>query len=324
MRDDRFIYKVVEMYYRKGMSQLQIGKKLNVSRTTVFRALEKAKKEGYVQVVINRPQGLLISKEEELEKKYHLQEAIVVYKDEKDSLSVREEIAYYLSDFLLRTLHNDMSIAVSRGKTLQQSVTFLEKDMRLKFQKYKNIRLLPLMGSTNYNPSNDFEYRFSYTDYLIERLANILNCDGYQLLAPLVVSSAEVKDILIKEKSIQEVLEMDKKADLAITGIGNLQKDSITMEDPMLDEKTKNEILAKHGVGEIIGRILDADGHFIDTEFHNKLMALSPEDFKQIPVRVGAAGGMEKKEAILSVLKGEWINVLITDEEVANYLLEIE
>lgn len=323
MRDDRFIYKVVEMYYRKGMSQLQIGKKLNVSRTTVYRALEKAKKEGYVQVVINRPQGLLISKEEELEKKYHLQEAIVVYKDEKDSLSVREEIAYYLSDFLLRTLHNDMSIAVSRGKTLQQSVTFLEKDMRLKFQKYKNIRLLPLMGSTNYNPSNDFEYRFSYTDYLIERLANILNCDGYQLLAPLVVSSAEVKDILIKEKSIQEVLEMDKKADLAITGIGNLQKDSITMEDPMLDEKTKNEILAKHGVGEIIGRILDADGHFIDTEFHNKLMALSPEDFKQIPVRVGAAGGMEKKEAILSVLKGEWINVLITDEEVANYLLEI-
>ena len=66
MRDDRFIYKVVEMYYRKGMSQLQIGKKLNVSRTTVFRALEKAKKEGYVQVVINRPQGLLISKEEAL------------------------------------------------------------------------------------------------------------------------------------------------------------------------------------------------------------------------------------------------------------------
>lgn len=70
MRDDRFIYKVVEMYYRKGMSQLQIGKKLNVSRTTVFRALEKAKKEGYVQVVINRPQGLLISKEEALGKSF--------------------------------------------------------------------------------------------------------------------------------------------------------------------------------------------------------------------------------------------------------------
>ena len=93
MRDERFIYKVVEMYYRKGMSQLQIGKTLNVSRTTVFRALEKAKKEGYVQVVINRPQGLLISKEEALEKKFQLQEAIIVYKDEKSSSNIGEEIA---------------------------------------------------------------------------------------------------------------------------------------------------------------------------------------------------------------------------------------
>ena len=58
--------------------------------------------------------------------------------------------------------------------------------------------------------------------------------------------------------------------------------------------------------------------------YHDQLMALDLEAFLKIPVRVGAAGGVEKKEAILSVLKGEWINVLITDEEVANYLLEIE
>ena len=45
MRDDRFIYKVVEMYYRKGMSQLQIGKKLNVSRTTVSVLWKKQKKK---------------------------------------------------------------------------------------------------------------------------------------------------------------------------------------------------------------------------------------------------------------------------------------
>ena len=289
MRDDRFIYKVVEMYYRKGMSQLQIGKKLNVSRTTVFRALEKAKKEGYVQVVINRPQGLLISKEEALEKKFHLQEAIIVYKEEKDSLSIREEIAYYLSDFLLRTLHNDMTIALSRGKTLQQSVAFLEKDMRLKFQKYHNVKLLPLMGSTNYNPSNDYEYRFSYSNYLIERLAD-----------------------------------MAEHADLGITGIGTIEPDSNAMGDPMLDQEMIHELSTQKGVGELVGQIIDENGDIVQMTYHDQLMALDLEAFRKIPVRVGAAGGVEKKEAILSVLKGEWINVLITDEEVANYLLEIE
>lgn len=324
MRDDRFIYKVVEMYYRKGMSQLQIGKKLNVSRTTVFRALEKAKKEGYVQVVINRPQGLLISKEEALEKKFHLQEAIIVYKEEKDSLSIREEIAYYLSDFLLRTLHNDMTIALSRGKTLQQSVAFLEKDMRLKFQKYHNVKLLPLMGSTNYNPSNDYEYRFSYSNYLIERLATILNCDGYQLLSPLMVSTPEVKQTLIREKSIKEILDMAEHADLGITGIGTIEPDSNAMGDPMLDQEMIHELSTQKGIGELVGQIINENGDILQMTYHDQLMALNLEAFRKIPVRVGAAGGLEKKEAILSVLKGEWINVLITDEEVANYLLEIE
>ena len=160
------------------------------------------------------------------------------------------------------------------------------------------------MGSTNYNPSNDYEYRFSYSNYLIERLATILNCDGYQLLSPLMVSTPEVKQTLIREKSIKEILDMAEHADLGITGIGTIEPDSNAMGDPMLDQEMIYELSTQKGVGELV--------------------ALDLEAFLKIPVRVGAAGGVEKKEAILSVLKGEWINVLITDEEVANYLLEIE
>ena len=47
MREERFITKVVDMHYKQGMSQQEIGKALNVSRPTVSRALTKAKKEGY-------------------------------------------------------------------------------------------------------------------------------------------------------------------------------------------------------------------------------------------------------------------------------------
>jgi deoxyribonucleoside regulator len=32
MKEERFIIKVLEMHYKQGMSQLEIGKKLNVSR----------------------------------------------------------------------------------------------------------------------------------------------------------------------------------------------------------------------------------------------------------------------------------------------------
>ena len=48
------------------------------------------------------------------------------------------------------------------------------------------------------------------------------------------------------------------------------------------------------------------------------------DDFKKIPLRVGVAYGIEKKDCILGVLRGEYINVLITDEEVAQYLVDIK
>ena len=53
LREERFIIKVVEMHYKQGLSQQEIGKKLNVSRTTISRALAQAKKHGYVQIKIN-------------------------------------------------------------------------------------------------------------------------------------------------------------------------------------------------------------------------------------------------------------------------------
>ena len=54
------------------------------------------------------------------------------------------------------------------------------------------------------------------------------------------------------------------------------------------------------------------------------MISLDLDDLKKIPIRVGVAYGMEKKDAILSVLKGKLINVLITDEAFAKYLNEAE
>lgn len=50
------------------------------------------------------------------------------------------------------------------------------------------------------------------------------------------------------------------------------------------------------------------------------MICLELEKFKKIPIRVGVAYGMEKADAILSTLRGGYVNVLITDEEVAEFL----
>ena len=77
MREERFIIKVVEMHYKQGLSQQEIGKKLNVSRTTISRTLAQARREGYVQIKINYPEGSAINLEGMLEEKFQLKEVVI-------------------------------------------------------------------------------------------------------------------------------------------------------------------------------------------------------------------------------------------------------
>ncbi|MFR8616710.1 MAG: hypothetical protein ACLVFD_02690 [Anaerostipes hadrus] len=46
MKSDRFLIKAAELYYRDGLSQQEIAKKLHTSRTSISRALIQAVMKG--------------------------------------------------------------------------------------------------------------------------------------------------------------------------------------------------------------------------------------------------------------------------------------
>lgn len=320
MREERFIIKVVEMHYKQGLSQQEIGKKLNVSRTTISRALAQAKREGYVQIQINYPENSAISLEEMLEKKFDLKE-VVIASTQKES-ELKDEIAFYASDYLLRTLKNHMTVALTRGETLQNMVEYLSRDVRLKFLKTDDVNVVPLMAATNISVSASKSYRMAYSNYLIEEVARIINGNSYQMLAPQYVTSPEAKDIFMKEESIKEVFDLAKSADIAVVGIGTLDHNSALMNAELIPLEEFQRLQKMRGIGEILSHVVDKDGKLMKDQFEQHLISLDLEDFRKIPIRVGVAYGIEKKEAILGILRGGYINVLITDEKVAKYLIQ--
>ena len=121
---------------------------------------------------------------------------------------------------------------------------------------------------------------------------------------------------------IKEVFDLAKSADIAIAGIGALNENSALINAQMIPLEEYQRLQKIGGKGELLAHILDENGKLLNDQFEQHLIGLTLEDFKQIPIRVGVACGLEKKEAILSVLRGGYINVLITDEKVANYLIE--
>ena len=292
LREERFIIKVVEMHYKQGLSQQEIGKKLNVSRTTISRALAQAKKQGYVQIKINYPEDSEINLEGRLEERFGLKEAVIASSLNENDL--KEEIAFFASDYLLR----------------------------LKFLKTDDVNVVPLMAATNISVSMDKGYRMAYSNYLIEEVAKIINGNSYQMLAPQYVTSPEAKKVFMEEKSIKEVFDLAKSADIAVAGIGTLDHNSALTNAEFIPMEEFERLQKKGGTGEILSHVVDKDGKLVKDEFEEHLLSLDLEEFKKIPIRVGVAYGLDKKEAILGVLRGGYVNVLITDEKVANYLIE--
>ena len=52
------------------------------------------------------------------------------------------------------------------------------------------------------------------------------------------------------------------------------------------------------------------------------MIGISKQQIKKIPVRVGISYGKDKVEAIKGAIKGEMINVLVTDATTAEKLME--
>lgn len=317
--NERFLLKVVDMYYKEELSQEIIAKKLNISRTTVSRTLTRAKKDGYVKIVINYPSESPIDLEKELEKKYGIKEAMVAMA-KKETLS-DFLVAEQASEYLIRVLKSQMILGVTWGRTMKRVIDNFGSELSNIRVTVKDVEVVPFLGTTNIREAADDEYRMTYSNILATKVAELINGKSYNLSAPMIVSNEEVRHILESEKDVSMVLKKARKADIALFGIGELSNDSSIAACGGTTIKELREIEAQGGVGEIVGRIYDSRGKTLDIEMNKKIIGISLEDMKKIPTRVGIAYGVNKAKAIKAAMEGGIVNVLITDSNTAQYLL---
>lgn len=317
---ERFFLKIVDMYYKDELSQEEIGKKLNISRTTVSRALTRAKAEGYVKIVINYPSESPIDLEKAIEKKYGMKEVIVAMtKDEYLSDYLVPSLA---CEYLLRILRNNMTVGVTWGRTMRRVVDNFNAENYSKKVSAKGIITVPFLGSTTISSTKDEEFRQTYSNIIATKLAELVKGMSFHMPAPTLVSNCHVKEIIENEPEVKGVLDRAKKCDIALLGIGALSKQSSFAAVEFTAEEKIEYYKKMGGVGEIVCRIYDTNGNTLKTELNDKAIGISLADIKKIPTKVGIAYGLNKISAIKGALKGQLINVLITDSFTAKVLAE--
>ena len=305
----RLLYKIAKAYYEDGLTQQEIGQHLGLSRIKVSRLLRQARDEEIIQITILPPANLNAELERDVERRYGLQEAIVVSPSRYDKTSVARELGAAAAEYLTRCLRGDEVLAMSWGSTLLSVVDALPR------RSWPRMRIVQMTGGLG-RPETE-----THGADLARRMAEAFSAKPLLIPAPGVVASQLVRDALLADSQISDTLALGERADVAVVGIGVPTLDSVVAQAGILPREDAEQLKALNAVGDIALRFFDGDGHRVQHEIDDRIIGLDLDQIKGIPRVIGVAGGKDKFEVIRAALRGSIIDVLVTDDQVATALL---
>ncbi len=308
--EQRLLVKVSSMYYDQELNQQQIADRLSLSRPKVSRLLKLARDTGVVQIKVITPSTHFIDLEIELERRYKLQEVVIVDGDNISQELLKRQLGIAAAEYLLRTITKNDVVGVTWGTTLQEMVDAL---IPLPTEDVHVVQALGGVGPP--------EAKAHSTD-ISRRLSQLLNSKLTLLSAPGIVGSKEAKNILLSDWQVKSALELFSKINKLFVGLGGIETNPVLQPSSNdVTEDLYNEIIHSNAVGDIALRFFDVNGEPVPSKLDKLTIGITIPEIKNIDTVIAIAGGLEKLKVIQGALSGQLVNVLITDRETSEALL---
>ncbi|MCT4604592.1 MAG: hypothetical protein N4A64_00595 [Marinisporobacter sp.] len=310
-RDERqLLIDISVMYYLEGKTQNEIAKKLFLSRPKVSRLLKRARELQIVEININYESNTLINLQNEIKSKFNINNVVVVntLSSYEDTL---EEIGKAASKVLLDEIKEEMTIGISWGKSVRSAVAQMEN------KKTNHVKIVELFGAISYD-MGDVDMLSIGTI-----LSSKIRAKLYPLPAPIYIRDQATKEALVNSPIVKNSLDMIENCDLIITGLGSIDGNiPQTLWDVYVENDTKNRIKENGGVGFLCAHFFDENGEFLDIDINRNIIGIKTESIKNNKI-ILVAGGKKKGKAIHAVLRGGYIDTLVTDEKTLSYVLKL-
>ncbi len=304
--DEQRRTRIAWLYHVEGKTQGEIALRLGVSRVKVNRELALCRESGMVQIRINGRLASCVALERRLERQFGLVEAIVVPCPERAE-DIAAVLGIAVGAYVGERLAEGQTVAIGWGRTLRWSVRAMRR------QRIERVTVVSLLGGLGRGSEiNTYE--------TAARLADVLGAQCYYLAAPTFVSTPELRDMLLAQPELRQILERARSADLAVVSVGSLGAESTNRQLGLLTAEDSASLAAAGAVGDLLGHLLDRQGRIVDHPLNRRVVGLPPADLRPIPISVLASGGVEKVPIIGGVLRGGYVNRLITDERTAGLL----
>jgi DNA-binding transcriptional regulator LsrR (DeoR family) len=309
---EELIIKVSWLYYFGNLTQQEIAKKLNLSRSKVGRLIQRALSEGIIEIKFHPSvQSYHPSIESEFEDRFHLKEALVTNSGD-DQEQLLDNLGRAGAMYLDRALGNDFILGIGLGTTITAVLPYLVP------RKSSNGTIVTLSGGFSQAGYDTSDYNISWP------MANILNARLEQMLCPLVAETPEAREAIVSDTNIRAQLDRARSCDIAFISIGPVNYEMNLYSLGYIPIEDVRALIEAKAVGEVLSSFYDQSGNLLDTPLNSRSISLGIPDLQKIPTSVAISGGLKKTEAILGALRSGFLDVMITDLNTAEAVLELD
>ena len=295
------------LYYADQLTQSDIAKKLNVARATIVNYLREARERGIVSIRISPEANGRTTVARRLSAKYGLAGALVIPSDAEEKLVAR------LGDAGARLLGEQIRpgdvIGVAWGRTVLAAAGMISCAEQM-----TGLTVVQVSGSSTGSP--DFS-----PELCTSVMASRLRARCVNLLAPAVLSSAALKELLLAEPILQRTFELIHSSNHILFGVGEVAAGATVRVSGIASQAEIDDYVVQGAVGVVIGRFIDADGQPTPGELDDRMVGIALEELRAVPSRICVAGGLHKIGAIHAALRGGYATTLVTDLNTAEALL---
>lgn len=314
-RDDiasaRQMHQALVLHYLEGRTQAEIAHELGISHATVNRLIKRGHQMGLVEIRIKSPVDHLVDIEARLVALGGIERAIVVPSLGDNPQTMLQRVGEAAATLLQDTLKDGDTISITGGKGVSAVVAGMDDNRRFA------VEVIPATGLVQGKHYTD-------VNHVASLMADKLGGRAFQIHAPLFADSPEQRDMLMGVSSVSDVFRKAREADVAVVGVGSILTDDSSYYDLHPSSSTDRLAIERSGAaGELLAHLVDRDGKVCDYSLNRCLVSLTLEEFATIPRSIGVASGTSKVAPILSAMRGNHLDTIVTDENTALQVLEL-
>lgn len=303
------------MYYLQDLTMETIAGRLHMSRSSVSRLLKQARASGLVEITLRPTPTRAPGVSQYIASQYGVEVYVVPVIDSATDAERLEQVAMTTARMVSGWFDSDMVLGVAWGTTLGAIARHLSK------KPTRGSSVVQLNGAANNRTSG-----VEYVGNLISRFGDAFDAAVHLFPVPAFFDYAETRRAMWRERSVARVLDVQRRADIALFSIGAIAGEvpSHVYSAGYLETEDIETLDAEGVVGDVCTVFLRADGTYEDLTLNERATGPTPAELRRVPRRVCAVAGDSKVVPLLAALRAGVITHLVLDEQTATRLVELD